>query len=423
MITIATTALATLLAAAAPQQAPSSDRLYGVITTRDGATFEGFIRWDKNEGSWDDVLNGSKEIPSRNYREAERLGGTEQAREEERERTVRFLGLKISWSEDDIDWSDDEPSSALSGLRFGHIRSIEPAGSDRARIVLRSGEVVELEGGSGDIGNDNRAIEIEDGVRGRVELEWRDIERVDLMKAPAGASAARAGDRLYGTLRTRRGDEFNGYVVWDLDEILGSDVLDGEERGRDREIPFRSIESIERYSSSSSRVRLTNGEEMVLRGTNDVDASNRGIVISDPALGQVTVRWSEFDRVTFRPVASDARYDAFDGGRRLRGTVRTEDGRTLTGFIRWDNDEEYTWELLDGNYRGIELDVEFSEIEGIERLSSSSALVRLRDGRSFELDDSNDVNDGNKGIFVTSEGGETVMVRWRDFRDVIFARR
>lgn len=424
MISIATAALAALVAIPAlPQDAPSPDRLYGRVTTTDGSTYEGFIRWDKNEGSWDDILNGSKRISSENYREAERLAGEVPSRAQERERTIRFLGLRISWSDDDRRRTVRRPSSAQSGLRFGHIRTIEPSGGDRARLVLRSGEEIELEGGSTDIGTDSRGIEVEDGVRGRVELEWRDIERVDLMDAPDGAAAPRSGDRLFGTLRTSRGDEFTGYVSWDVDEIYGSDVLDGREQGRDREIPFRSIAAIERYSSSSARVFLSNGEEVVLRGSNDVNESNRGVAISDPALGQVTVRWAEFDRLTLQPLPARFDTERFDGGRRLRGTVRTEDGRSLTGFMRWDNDEEFTWELLDGNYRGVEMDIEFSEIESIEKRSSSSALVRLRDGRRFELDGSNDVNEGNKGIFVSSEGGETVMVRWNEFRDAFFARR
>ena len=405
-----------------PQQASSPDRLYGRVITTDGATFEGFIRWDRNEGSWSDILNGSKQLPVENRHQAERLAGTREAEPEERERTVRFLGLKISWT-DDNDRRDSYPRSATSGLRFGHIRAIEPIGGDRARITLRSGERIELEGGSTDIGNDGRGVEVEDATRGKVSLDWRAIERVEFMPAPASARDARGGERLYGTLRTRRGDEFTGYVAWDVDEIFATDVLDGDDRGRDREVPFGGIASIERYSSSSARVRLKNGEEVVLRGSNDVDGSNRGIAIADPQLGQVTVDWDEFEVLTFEPAPTQSLHDRFDGGRRLRGSVRTQDGRTLTGFIRWDNDEEFTWELLDGEHRGVEMDVEFGEIESIEKASSRSAFVKLRDGRTFELDGSNDVTDENKGIIVTSEGGESVLVDWYDFRDVVFSRR
>lgn len=412
---------AALLAGTPAVQDESPDRLYGRIATVDGTVYEGFIRWDNNEGSWADILNGSKELPYENFEEAERLAGERPRNERSEGGSFRFLGIRVSWDDEDDSW-DDYPESATSGLRFGHIRAIEPAGRDRARIVLRSGETIELEGGSGDIGDDSRGIVVEDPVRGSVELRWRDIERVELSEAPAVDSPG-IGERLYGTLRTRRGGEFTGYVAWDVDEIFASDVLDGEEQGRDREVPFGSIRSIERYSSSGARVRLVTGDEIVLRDTNDVDDSNRGISVSDPALGQVTVDWDEFESMVFEPLPKDPIYDAFDGGHRLRGTVRTEDGRSLTGYIRWDNDEEWSWELLDGNSRGVEMDMEFSQIASIEKRSDWGSLVTLRDGRTFELEDSNDVDDGNKGVLVTSEGGETVLVTWDEFRDAVLARR
>ena len=51
------------------------------------------------------------------------------------------------------------------------------------------------------------------------------------------------------------------------------------------------------------------------------------------------------------------------------------------------------------------------------------------DGRAFDLDGSNDVDDSNDGIFVLEEGSGAspddaeavwVMVRWEDFREVRF---
>ncbi|MFQ5704375.1 MAG: hypothetical protein ACE5HT_10160 [Gemmatimonadales bacterium] len=55
-------ATANLLATAPQSEAP--DRLFGRITTTDGQVLEGFIRWDKNEGSVLDLLDASKRIPS-----------------------------------------------------------------------------------------------------------------------------------------------------------------------------------------------------------------------------------------------------------------------------------------------------------------------------------------------------------------------
>jgi hypothetical protein len=69
---------------------------------------------------------------------------------------------------------------------------------------------------------------------------------------------------------------------------------------------------------------------------------------------------------------------------------------------------------------GVTFDVEFGQIRSIRALGSRSAEVTLLDGRTFELEGSNDVNDDNKGIFVTMGDGDTVLIHWRDFRAVEF---
>ncbi len=41
--------------------------------------------------------------------------------------------------------------------------------------------------------------------------------------------------------------------------------------------------------------------------------------------------------------------------------------------------------------------------------------MTLLDGRTFELEGSNDVDRDNKGIFVEQDDGSMVLVRWDDF--------
>ncbi|MDP2957267.1 MAG: hypothetical protein Q8N53_12660 [Longimicrobiales bacterium] len=398
------------------QDATVDERLYGRVVTAGGRVYEGFLRWDKNEGSWADLLDGSKEIPWENREEAERLG--QEGGRRGRDREIQFLGLRISWTEG----GEDDPSTAASGIRFGHVRSIAVLGDERALLTLKSGEEIELEGGSTDLGDGLRGLVVEDSERGAVELRWSDLDRVEFMAPPEDAAAPEAR-RLHGTVRTRDGHEFTGYVAWDTDEILTSDVLDGEERGRDREIAFEDIAAIERASASSARVVLVGGEEIVLRGSNDVDESIRGIAVSDPGLGQVTVSWDEFEEVAFDEAPEGAGYDGFDGGHPLWGVVEDEGGERLEGYIRWDNDEAWSWEILDGRTGEVQLDVEFGQISSIRRLRSGGAEVTLMDGRTFDMDGSNDVDDGNKGIFVTLADGETALVRWSDLREVTFQAR
>jgi hypothetical protein len=393
-------------------------RIYGRITTEDGETLEGLIRWDKNEASWVDILNGSKEIPREYLRAAREKSRLRDWDRDRNDSVFELLGISFGRRRSERNWS----STAVSGIRFGHIKSLEPAGRDRARLVLKSGQEIELMHGSTDIGTDLRGVMIEDNRRGEVELKWRDLRRVEFMATKPGTKS-RFGDRLYGTLTTRRGDELTGFVTWDMDEIFPTDVLDGDERGRRRKIEFDKIASIKRYGSRGAEIRLKSGEEMILRGTNDVNDGNRGIVIADPGFGQVKVGWRELEKLEFKQTRSEVSYNDFDGGRRLKGTVHTKDGKEYRGAIRWDNDEEYTWELLDGKYHDMELDIELGSIRSIEKQSFASSKITLLDGRTFELRDSNDVDEGNKGIFIALDDGEEVLVEWRDFRRVDLWRK
>ncbi len=345
-----------------PSVFSGNDRLYGHVLTDQGL-YQGFIRWDRNEGSWTDLLDATK-------------------------------------------------GDRQSGIRFGHIRRIEVTGRQSALFTLKSGEEMELGARATDLGSGLRALIIQDPAHGTVKFEWSDLKVIEFEEAPADLRAPEA--RLFGTMTTRSGLEFTGHLAWDVDEIYTSDILDGNDGQRDRKIRFGRIASIERESSRAARVVLHDGEEMILRGTNDVNRSNGGISISDPELGQVKVSWEDFGSVHFsEPAGQSGGYDEFDGGERLRGTVLTEGGEELSGEIRWDRDEAFGWEMLNGEYRGVEFAIEFGKIARIVR-TSRGAAVTLRDGRVFELTGSNDVDRSNNGIEIQADG-KIWRVDWSDF--------
>ncbi len=393
--------LALLIAAVCVSSVSASDesmKLYGRITTVQGDVFEGFIRWDKNESTWLDILDGTKErVPSQTNSNRRRYRGS---------RSDRNTFFANNWSWDNY--------AAESGIRFGHIKTLTVIGDDRVELTLKSGETMEYEAGSTDIGTDIRELIIEDKDEGELELVWEDLDKVEFMAAPSSATS-NSGDRLYGTLTTRRGDTYTGFITWDMDEVLSKDVIDGEERGKTRKLPFSRITAIERYSSSGSEITLNNGEKIIMRGTNDVDESNQGIIVSDRALGDVRVDWDDFDKVEFKTSRGSFSYNDFNGGSALQGTVLTEDGDSFTGTIKWDDDEEKTWELLNGESRGTTFRIDFGNIASIERGGSRAVEVKLKDGRVLRLSDSNDVDDTNKGIFVTSKSGSVDEVDWDNF--------
>jgi len=396
--------LSFVVACSAPSSADGSGRICGKVTTVDGAVYTGLIRWDKNEGSWTDILNGNKELES--ARGGKPAHGS----------TIKVFGIPVGERV-----SRGDLGSAQSGLCFGHLKKLEPAGSDAARLTLKSGETITFQGGSSDIGKDIREIIIEDPKGGEVELDWVDIASIEFMPADAGVTS-KFGERLYGTLSTMRGDEYTGWVSWDVDELFTGDVIDGQERGRERKVEFSKITSIAHHSSAGARLTLASGSEIVLRETNDVNASNRGIAIYDGGIGEVTVDWVEFDRLDFKAPPAPPQYGDFDGGRRLTGTVYTEDGRQHTGAIRWDNDEEYTWEILDGEYHRTDFNVEFGKIKVIKPQGDQAARVTTWDGRSFALRGSNDVDGDNRGIFIATDTGKEVRVDWDNLDRVEFTK-
>jgi hypothetical protein len=343
-----------------PTTAPLSgaNRLYGTVHTVDGGEYTGYIRWDRNEASWTDLLDATKPT--------------------------------------------DRGGSSISGIRFGHIDQIEILSRSAARFTLKSGEIVDLTARATDLGSGLRSLVV-DSVASRAEFQWEDLDRVDFMPPPPSARPDQS--RLFGTLTTRTGMEFTGHVTWDVDEVYTSDLLDGDLDGQRLEIAFGTIHSIERFRPRAALVVLNSGQELILDGTKDVDRSIGGISVSDARLGQIKLDWAEFDRVVFHGTDDEVSFVQFDGGTPLRGTVVTSQGEEISGEIRWDMDQAFTWEMLTGVLRNVELKVEFGQIERI-RKSGRGSEVTLRDGRVFQLSGTNDVGRGNRGIEIR-DGGRT----------------
>jgi hypothetical protein len=294
--------------------ASAADRgqLYGKIRTVDRETYEGFIRWDKNEAFWDDILDGNKELDRKRHARYPRRDDYRRRRE------ISIFGVTIFRDDGDMNWGWSG-NEAQSGIRMGHIQKLVPEGDDKALLILKSGTEVELKGGSGDIGTDNREILVDDTEEGIIELYWDDIDEIEFMPTPKRES--QFGTRLYGTITTRRAGEYTGFICWDKDESFNLDIIDGREDRRKRKIEFEKIKSIERHSSQSSIVTLKNGNEMRLDDSNDIDSGNRGIEISDTKLGRILVDWDEFDRADFtQPVIRGLRRrQAYSWNRVYRG--------------------------------------------------------------------------------------------------------
>lgn len=431
----------------APDAAEARTRIWGRVTTVSGRVHEGFLRWDRNEASWADLLNGAKSSAPEPFLDWSPAPG---AAPDRAARVIEFGRYRITWD----DTEADMPATAESGVRFGHLRSIRVLGGDSVVLVLRSGSTLGLNerevitkpepgvthilaGGSTDLGEDLRELLVDVPGGEAASLKWEDLAEVSFARAPDGALPR--DSRLHGTVEDRWGTRYTGFIAWNNNQALTSDTLRGQDAaGRALDIPLEGVASVQ-PARDGALVFLTAGDTLRLSGRENF-APGRTLLISDPGMGQVTPRFRDLASVRFHPVdaaseAAEASWEAFGGGGPLIGTVVTTTGAELTGLIRWDADEEYSWEILDGNWREASYDVELGKVASIERMdaergSARGARVTLLDGRVLELTGSNDVNTENKGVMVrpartdasSVEEGAWVRVRWSDFRSVRFRR-
>ncbi len=413
-----------------PSDRTNAGFIYGEIETRSGRTYRGFLRWGNQEAFWDDLFHSSKQDNPyleddwwRDYERDQRRRDRDRdrdSRDRDRDRRDRDRRRGFRWGDWNIRWGDENRSSSrIFVARFGDIEQIIITGDKRADVVMKSGTTFDVEGYSDDVGG---KIHVDDQELGKIELRWDRLESIRFMAAPRDADPGVT--RLHGTVLTDSG-EFQGYIQWDKQECTSDDVLDGETEDGEVDIPMGRIRSIERRSRRGSIVELKDGRSFEMRGSNDVNDDNRGIMVEDPRFGRVTIPWSEFEKVTFSDGAGSGRgYAEFTGVGALSGTVTDVDGGKHEGRLVIDLDESEGWEMLNGKMRDIEFDIPLALVSAIEPLGGDASLVVLLTGEEIELEDGQDVSDRNAGvlIFRSDSDRDPTYVPWRDVQRVDFKR-
>ena len=409
----ATSPAITPLTTPAAESPPATERdrgfLYGRITTADGATHEGRLRWGGDEEAfWGDYFNGAKhENPWLAHVPPERLP---------KERLpLEIFGFKIGDHESKLDLG------RRFMARFGEIARLEARGRE-VRVTLKSGTVFDLDRfEAGDFDDD---VRVWDGKGGVVDLDSLHVRTIELLPTP---SLGDVPSRLHGTVRTPHGD-FTGFVQWDREECVGTDELDGRSADGERSLRFDTIRSIARRSHDSSVVTLLDGGEIVLSGTNDVGDGNRGIYVDDRRYGRVLISWDAFERVDFSPGGSGPAYGDFPPGRPLTGSVTTRDGRRLAGRLVYDLDESEFTETLDAPSQGVDYTIPFGLIASIvlpgrEERGAPHARVTLHNGEELQLERNGDLGDRNAGVLIFVDGAaRPEYVPWTDVEQVDFDR-
>ena len=380
--------------------------IYGHVTTESGNDYVGFLRWGNEETFWDDLFHSAKtENPYTEY-----VDEDQRPEDERSESRIRIFNYSVKFG------SKNWPVDHVFIARFGDIDRIEPQGGEGALVIMRNGEQYEVEGYANDVGG---KIQVDDKDMGRIVLRWDRIETIDFMAAPSGADPG--AWRLHGKVESDAGD-FEGFIQWDKQECLNIDKLDGDTEDGDVSLDMGNIRTIERRGSSRSIVTLKDGREMRLRGSNDVNDENRGIMVEDQRFGRVTVSWDAFDQITFSDAGKSGKgYDEYRPLGRLSGTVTTSEGAELRGEIVFDMDEAEAWEMLNGSYRDVEFDIPFANIRSITPEGHDEAEIVLRSGETLILEDSQDVTDRNDGVLVFTRGGdEPEYVTWESIANITF---
>ncbi len=316
--------------------------IYGRISTKDGNTYEGPIRWGKEEVYWTDLFNASKE-DNENLR---RLSTAERDKLDEQQAWaggdrnsfttfVRSVGLR---TERYIFHSEGSYVHQF-GCQFGEIRTMHPEGRRYLSIEMQNGDRFTLDGeGYNDVG---ATVHVMDKAVGEASVEWERIERIEFMPTPHKLED-KFGEPLYGTVETYDGT-YSGYIQWDHDERITTDKLDGDAEDGKMSIPFAKIRSIERRAGHSVVV-LQSGREVELRGSNDVSHGHRGVIIMNKDIPSIDVPWDEFRKVTFTDKAPQplVRYEDFKTQKPLQAKVTLHDGKTVSGKLIYDLDESST---------------------------------------------------------------------------------
>jgi sporulation protein YlmC with PRC-barrel domain len=400
-----------LIALFMAQEGLSQDEgfIYGTVTTVDNKTYKGALRWGKEETYWSDMFNASKiENDNLDYLTREERDYLSQIKHD----NWSSRHVNISWN--DWDYEDDHLHQFVTP--FGNIKMMEMISREGVVLTLQNGNEVEVNGdGYNDIGT---KVKVHDNELGVIEIPWSRIDRIAFEKTPKKLDD-KFGSPLYGTVKSDVG-KFTGFIQWDHDERVGEDKLDGDTDDGDVSISFDKIASIERLGYSRSVVTLKSGRELELRGSNDVNSENRGIIVTVPGMGRIDIPWKSFDRVTFENAPnSGADYDSYRKQEKLTGKVTVINGDVHEGDIIYDLDEAYSFEVLNGEVDEVEYEIDFGQIKQIKPKNYNYAMVTLQNGNELLLGDSQDVTDRNDGILVM-KSGEPVYIPWEKVEQIDF---
>ena len=225
--------------------------IYGKIETIHGI-FEGFVAWDMDERVSTDKLGG--------FHDADK---------------------------------EDIP--------FGRIKKIEVEG-DGSMVTLNSGESFFMNNHR-DVNQNNKGIVVKVKDIGHIIVHWEEFISAEFFEPSDPPLYYRdffITHYLQGTVTDKVGNTYLGRLVYDLDEYLTLEVLDGIYNNMEYLVLFKHINSIKKQNINYVKVCLKNGLELLLSGHSDVNADNQGIIIDAYGRKSLHVTWRELKIINFK---------------------------------------------------------------------------------------------------------------------------
>ena len=200
-------------------------------------------------------------------------------------------------------------------------------------------------------------------------------------------------------------------------EILGIEVP-REKKKIDLTRPFRvRFGDIARIQAEATYVGMTlkSGATFLLDrfAANELDD---GIRIWDPERGLLDLESLKIRTLEFRPEGTSG-----NPTEPLYGSVHTQHG-IFTGFVRWNRMECLGSDELNGKSTDGALSLRFDTIRSIARHPEGGSLVQLIDGTELVLTHTQDVDEGNRGLFVEDPRYGRVLISWQAFERIEFSR-
>jgi hypothetical protein len=218
-------------------------------------------------------------------------------------RKGKFTGF-IQWDHDErigTDKLDGDTRDGTVAIAFDKIKAIESRGNS-SFVRLKSGREYNVSN-TNDVNSQNKGIIVSiDGV-GKIDIPWKAFKSVvfeDVDHSGSSYASFNSPKRLNGSVIQYNDNEVRGEIVFDLDEVLDLELLEGKDDEIQYKIPFRNIKSIEPKNYNYSTVTLRNGDELLLGNGRDVTDDNAGLlVISNNSNKPEYIQWTKIVKIVF----------------------------------------------------------------------------------------------------------------------------